>query len=120
MGNRSEQDMQAIQDGLAGEGPEAGDLAARGDFKSRFVHEFEGVPKDPAVLAAVDKWADVWGKEVIVLQNHEGLLSDTDEAERVANEKLAAAASDLSELLPDAHFGTGVVTFDGGHVQLSA
>ncbi len=117
IGNRSEAERQAIAEsmelGEEGEGKEA-------KLSSRFIYAAEGLPDDPALVAAINEWADVWGEEVVTLVNHEGLLDDEISEQAEARKKLTEAADKIAELLPSSKFGTGEVFFDGGYVQLSA
>jgi|SRR3989339_1162172 len=118
MANRNMKDQRVIAENAASN-ETMEQTASREDFKSRYVYEAVGVPKNPAVLEAVDKWADVWGDEVITLVNHEGLLDDEIPEQKEARDKLAAAADELAKQLPKAKFMTGLVTFEEGHIQLS-
>ena len=121
MANRNMENKRAIaKSAAAGMETEAKEFAKREDFGSKYIYKVEGVPKDPAVLSAVDEWADVWGNEVVTLVNNEGLLDDDVPEQKEAREKLSAAADELAKQLPNAKFMTGLVFFEGGHIELSS
>ena len=96
--------------------PPAGEVK----FSSRDVYQSEGVPNDPAVIAAVDKWANVWGDKVLSFVNHENLLDHSIPEQHAVSEELADAAGKLAKFLPGARFMEGLVLFDGGQIQLSS
>ena len=132
-----------IQDGInseEGDDSQAEDLALanRSDFKSSFVKEVVGVPRGLDIFKAVDRWAEAWGQlrglesfeqsvearrgEVPFFDRSPAAIKQDDslrEKQRTAGEEIATAERELSGLLPNANFGTDIVTFDNGQIQLS-
>ncbi|PIQ67346.1 hypothetical protein COY25_00775 [Candidatus Uhrbacteria bacterium CG_4_10_14_0_2_um_filter_41_7] len=120
MANRNMEHQRAIADSAAaGVETETNEFAKREDFKSRYVYEAVGMPKDPVVLEAVDKWANVCGDVIYPTMKDEGLYDENEPGHKEALEELTSAQEELAKLLPDAHFQINVVTFENGHIQLS-
>lgn len=95
-------------------------IEGNGKLSSRYVHEAVGVPNDQKVVDAIDNWANVWGDEIHPTMKDEGLYDDTDPAHVAAMEKMNAATDALKEAIPSVKILIGLITFEGGHVQLSA
>ena len=90
-----------------------------GKLTSRFVYQASGVSNDPKVVAAIDRWANVYGEEIYPTMNHTGLYDDSDPLQVAAMEKLNLAEEALKKLLPNVKFLDGQINFDGGFVTVS-
>lgn len=88
-------------------------------FSSRYVYRSEGVSNDPAVIAAIDKWANVCGDVIQPTMGDEGLYDESEPSHHAAIKELNDAQDELLKLLPNAKFLINRVTFDGGYVELS-
>jgi hypothetical protein len=119
MGNRGEGDREAIAASM-----EAADKDEKkkgeGKLTSGYVHEAVGVPNDQKVVEAIDNWANVWGDVIHPTMKDEGLYDAEDPAHVAAMEKMNEATDALKEALPSVKILIGLITFEGGHVQLSA
>jgi len=118
MANRNMENQRAVAESAASN-ETIEQTASREDFKSKYVYEAVGVPKDPAVLAAVDKWANVCGDVIQPTMKDEGLYDENEPGHKEALEELRLAQEELAALLADAHFQINLVTFENGHIQLS-
>ena len=112
---RGEADRQAIGDSMSVD-TEVGEVK----FSSPYVYKFEGVPQEPALIEAINDWANVWGNEIVPTMKDEGLYDSEDPVQVEAMGHLEVAAGKISELLPTANFLVGEVRFEDGYVQLSS
>jgi|SRR3989339_1579514 len=116
MANRGDLSREAIDASMSSDSKEE---SREGVLLSRYVHQSEGVPNDPKVVQAIDNWANVWGEEIVMTMQHEGLFDENEPGHAEAMEKLEAAKEALMEVLPSARFMSDFVSFDGGRVDLS-
>ncbi len=116
MGNRGEGDREAIAASMEAAEPKE---QREGKLSSQYVYEAVGVPNDQKVVEAIDNWANIWGDVIHPTMKDEGLYDDTDPAHIAAMEKMNVATDALKEALPSVKIMIGLITFEGGHVQLS-
>jgi hypothetical protein len=87
---------------------------------SKYFHRAEGLPAEPAMIAALEKWANAWG-EFTWQKKIENNPESEQESQKLKDmgTALDTAGKALEGVLPNARFLDGVVLWDGGHVELS-
>ncbi len=97
--------------------------SAEHKIKSKYIWREEGVPDDAATLEALREWADAWGEYVWQCKiENQPVPPNEDEASadlKAKGDVLETKGAALEKLLPSPEFFDGVVTWNGGNVQLT-
>ncbi len=92
-------------------------------IQSKYIYREEGVPEDPATLNALQEWADAWGEYVWQCKiENQPVPPNDDEVSadlKAKGDLLEQKGAALEKMLPEAKFYSGVVIWEGGHVELT-
>ncbi len=88
-------------------------------FSNPHIYRHEGVPNNPKVIVAIEKWAEAQG-EIYVTMKDTGLYDENEPGHKEAMQKLGQTQDELLAVLPSANFDLiGQIRFDGGYVHTS-